>query len=65
MQSLRGVLLDIDGTLLDSNDAHALAWVDALEEHGISVPFERIRPLIGMGGDPRRKGREPLAKVKQ
>ncbi len=47
----KGVLLDVDGTLLDSNDAHALAWVDALEEQGLTVPFEKIRPLIGKGGD--------------
>jgi len=50
----KGVLLDIDGTLLDSNDAHAMSWVDALEEHGLhglAVTFERVRPLIGMGGD--------------
>lgn len=50
-EGLRGVLLDVDGTLIDSNDAHARAWVDALREHGIEVPYERIRPLIGMGGD--------------
>ena len=49
---LRGVLLDIDGTLIDSNDAHAHAWVDALREFGRDdIPFERIRRLIGMGGD--------------
>lgn len=47
----RGVLLDIDGTLLDSNDAHARAWVDVLAEAGMPQPFERVRPLIGMGGD--------------
>ena len=47
----RGVLIDIDGTLLDSNDAHAQAWVDALREGGRDVPFEQVRPLIGMGGD--------------
>ena len=47
----RGVLLDIDGTLVDSNDAHADAWVRALREHGHDVSFEKIRPLIGMGGD--------------
>lgn len=47
----RGVLFDIDGTLIDSNDAHALAWVQALEEAGHQVPFERVRRLIGMGGD--------------
>lgn len=45
------VLLDVDGTLIDSNDAHARAWVGALAEHGYVVPFERVRPLIGMGGD--------------
>lgn len=49
--ALDTVLLDIDGTLIDSNDAHARAWVDALAAHGYVVPFERVRPLIGMGGD--------------
>src|SRR5919199_3420420 len=47
----RGVILDVDGTLIDSNDAHAAAWVDALSEAGIDVPFERVRRLIGKGGD--------------
>ena len=46
-----GVLLDVDGTLLDSNDAHARAWVEVLEEAGMPQPYERVRPLIGMGGD--------------
>ena len=45
------VLLDIDGTLVDSNDAHARAWVDAFAEAGFAVPFERVRPLIGMGSE--------------
>jgi HAD superfamily hydrolase (TIGR01509 family) len=49
--SLRTVLLDIDGTLIDSNDAHARAWVEALAIHGYEIPFEKIRPLIGKGGD--------------
>jgi HAD superfamily hydrolase (TIGR01509 family) len=44
-------LLDIDGTLLLSNDAHAHAWVDAYREFGYDIPFEKIQPLIGMGGD--------------
>jgi HAD superfamily hydrolase (TIGR01509 family) len=48
---LRGALLDIDGTLIDSNDAHAQAWKEALAEGGFLVPFDRIRPLIGMGSD--------------
>src|SRR5438067_1297912 len=47
----RAVILDVDGTLVDSNDAHARAWVDALAESGRTVPFARVRPLIGMGSD--------------
>jgi phosphoglycolate phosphatase-like HAD superfamily hydrolase len=50
-RSVRGAILDVDGTLVDSNDAHARAWVEALKEGGFDVPFERVRPLIGMGGD--------------
>lgn len=49
MKPIRGVLLDIDGTLVESNDAHA--WVKALTESGRKVSFETVRPLIGMGGD--------------
>ena len=45
------VILDVDGTLVDSNDAHARAWVDAFVEHGVAVPFEKVRRAIGMGGD--------------
>ncbi|GAA6620445.1 HAD family hydrolase [Scytonema sp. NUACC26] len=48
---LQAVLLDIDGTLVLSNDAHAQAWVDVFKEFGYDVPFEQVRPLIGMGGD--------------
>ncbi|MEW6421896.1 MAG: HAD family hydrolase [Deinococcota bacterium] len=48
---LRGVLLDVDGTLIASNDAHARAWVEALREAGFERTFEEVRPLIGMGGD--------------
>jgi HAD superfamily hydrolase (TIGR01509 family) len=45
------VLLDVDGTLIDSNDAHAASWCDAFREFGYDLPFDRVRPLIGMGGD--------------
>lgn len=48
---IRAVLLDIDGTLLDSNAAHAHAWAEAFEAYGYDVPFERVYPLVGMGGD--------------
>jgi len=47
----RGVILDVDGTLIDSNDAHAHAWVDAGRELGYDIAFDQVRPLIGMGGD--------------
>ncbi len=47
----RGVILDVDGTLVDSNDAHARAWVNAFGEEGLDVPYDKVRPLIGMGGD--------------
>jgi HAD superfamily hydrolase (TIGR01509 family) len=47
----KGLILDIDGTLVDSNDAHTRAWLDALSEEGFSVPYQRVRRLIGMGGD--------------
>lgn len=56
------VLLDVDGTLLDSNDQHAHAWVDALGERQIQRDFTEVRPLVGMGGDklvPRLSGSDP------
>lgn len=49
--AIQGVLLDIDGTLVLSNDAHAQAWVEAFAEYGYEIKFEDVRPLIGMGGD--------------
>jgi HAD superfamily hydrolase (TIGR01509 family) len=48
---LEGVIFDIDGTLVDSNDAHAESWVDTFAEAGYKVPFEAVRPLIGKGAD--------------
>jgi HAD superfamily hydrolase (TIGR01509 family) len=44
-------LLDVDGTLIDSNDQHAESWLETLAAHGFDVPFARVRRLIGMGGD--------------
>ena len=51
MAPYRGVIFDIDGTLVDSNDGHARAWVSAFADAGITVGFGQVRPLIGMGGD--------------
>ena len=45
------MIFDVDGTLVDSNDAHARAWVAAFAEHGITVAYESVRRAIGMGGD--------------
>ncbi len=50
-KSLKAVLFDVDGTLVDSNDAHAAAWVKAFTEHGIVVDPVHVRRCIGMGGD--------------
>ena len=47
----KAVLLDIDGTLIDSNDAHARAWVEVGKEFGYDIQFDHVRWLIGMGGD--------------
>jgi phosphoglycolate phosphatase-like HAD superfamily hydrolase len=45
------VLLDVDGTLVDSNDAHAHSWCETLARFGHDVSYARVRSLIGMGGD--------------
>jgi HAD superfamily hydrolase (TIGR01549 family) len=47
----RGVIFDIDGTLVDSNRAHAESWAETLRGFGYSVTADEVQPLIGMGGD--------------
>lgn len=44
-------ILDIDGTLVDSNYHHALSWFRGLRDHGYVVPIWRIHRAIGLGGD--------------
>ena len=44
-------ILDIDGTLVDTNFQHALAWYRAFRQHGFVVPVWRIHRSIGKGGD--------------
>jgi HAD superfamily hydrolase (TIGR01549 family) len=44
-------ILDVDGTLVDSNYQHAIAWYRALREHGHVLPIWRIHRHIGMGSD--------------
>src|SRR5947209_16103594 len=44
-------ILDVDGTLVDTNYHHALAWYRAFRRHGIVLPVWRVHRHIGMGGD--------------
>jgi HAD superfamily hydrolase (TIGR01549 family) len=47
----RAIVLDVDGTLVDTTYHHALAWYRAFVAHGIVLPVWRIHRHIGMGGD--------------
>jgi HAD superfamily hydrolase (TIGR01549 family) len=48
---VEAALLDVDGTLVDSNYQHTLAWYRAFRQHGFVLPVWRIHRAIGMGGD--------------
>jgi HAD superfamily hydrolase (TIGR01509 family) len=48
---LQAILLDIDGTLVDSNDKHADCWVEAFAHFGKKVEWDVVRGQIGKGGD--------------
>jgi phosphoglycolate phosphatase-like HAD superfamily hydrolase len=50
-QLLSAVIFDLDGTLLDSVDLHAIAWHEAMVKFGHDVSFEQARSQIGKGGD--------------
>ena len=45
------VICDIDGTLVDTNYQHAIAWFRAFRQNEVTVPVWRIHRAIGMGGD--------------
>lgn len=47
----KAAIFDVDGTLIDSVDLHALAWHEALVKFGHDVSFEQARSQIGKGGD--------------
>jgi HAD superfamily hydrolase (TIGR01509 family) len=49
--AVEAALLDVDGTLIDSNYHHALAWYRAFRGHDIVLPLWRIHRAVGMGGD--------------
>ena len=48
---MRAAILDVDGTLVDTNYHHALAWFRAFREQGIVLPLWRLHRHVGMGGD--------------
>ena len=48
---MRAVIFDIDGTLLDSVDLHAQAWVEAFAHFGVETDAAKVRSQIGKGGD--------------
>lgn len=48
---MKAAILDVDGTLVDTNYQHAIAWHRAFSEHGVELPIWRIHRHIGMGGD--------------
>ncbi|AXJ08649.1 HAD family hydrolase [Arthrobacter sp. PM3] len=47
----RGVLFDVDGTLIDSSYFHALAWWQAFRREGLDIQVSAIHRCVGMGGD--------------
>lgn len=47
----KAAIFDLDGTLLDSVDLHAIAWSEAMVKFGHNVSFEQARSQIGKGGD--------------
>jgi HAD superfamily hydrolase (TIGR01509 family) len=61
----KAVLFDVDGTLVDTVDLHAKAWVEALEHFGVEADFGDIRLQIGKGGDQLLPGLIPPEMVEQ
>ncbi len=48
---IRAAIFDLDGTLVDSNELHVLAWQETFRHFGKEIPLERLRQQIGKGGD--------------
>ncbi|MGF1479578.1 MAG: HAD family hydrolase [Cyanophyceae cyanobacterium] len=47
---LKAVVFDVDGTLVDTVDLHAQAWVEAFKQYGYNIPYSELRQQIGKGG---------------
>lgn len=48
---MRAAIFDLDGTLVDSNEFHVLAWQETFRHFGKEIPIERLREQVGKGGD--------------
>ena len=48
---IKAILFDLDGTLVDSNDFHVLAWEQAFRDEGVEIDRQRIHDQIGKGAD--------------
>ncbi|HEU0045265.1 HAD family hydrolase [Sphingomonas sp.] len=48
---IKAILFDLDGTLVDSNDLHILAWEQVFRDEGVAVDRRRIHDQIGKGAD--------------
>ena len=48
---VRGVIFDLDGTLVDSNDLHTESWQETFRHFGKEIPYQKLRQQIGKGGD--------------
>ncbi len=48
---IKAVIFDVDGTLIDTVDLHAEAWIEALKHFGYEIAFQDLRSQIGKGGD--------------
>jgi HAD superfamily hydrolase (TIGR01509 family) len=62
---IKAVIFDIDGTLIDSVDLHAKAWVEALMHFGHEIAFQDLRSQIGKGGDQILNGLLPPEVIEQ
>jgi HAD superfamily hydrolase (TIGR01549 family) len=49
--TLPAAVLDVDGTLVDSNYQHTLCWYRAFRKHDLTIPMWRLHRHVGMGGD--------------
>jgi beta-phosphoglucomutase-like phosphatase (HAD superfamily) len=48
---IQAVIFDVDGTLVDTVDLHAAAWVETFRRFGVDADFQEVRGQIGKGGD--------------